>query len=86
MRSARILVLASLALIQLDAGTLGFVDADLLAQSQQFPQCLECTFIVTLESPPHVSDPRETTAILIAMGVLAIVGFTGMKFRVRTRR
>jgi len=70
----------------MEAGPLGFAEADLLEEAQPIPHCGECAFVISLESPPPASDPKDTMIILVEMGTLAVIGFAGLKWRVRFRR
>jgi hypothetical protein len=68
------------------AGPFGFADFESMDQTEAIPRCRECSFIATLESAPDVSDPWDTAVILGAMGMLALIGFAGMRWRVQARR
>jgi hypothetical protein len=85
-RLVRIVLIVPLTWLAVQAGPLGFDDSVLLEQAQPIPHCGECSFIVTLESPPQAVDPADEIIVLSEMGTLGLIGFAGMKWRVRGRR
>jgi hypothetical protein len=82
-RLARIALFALSTLFPLAAGPLGFQDWDQFEHEDSITDCGSCSFITSYQTIPLAPDPRETTIILGTMAALAVIGFIGLRLRVR---
>ena len=60
--------------------------AQLEPASELSLDCGSCTFIETLDTVPLPDDPRQAPIIITLLSGLLLIGFVGIKYRVRARQ
>ena len=67
------------------AGPLGFPDQGLVEHSPVLSECAFCAFIAAVDDIPLQTDPRQAIIVYGWMALLMLIGFVGVRRRVRAR-